>query len=58
MKKGSKKSSLWLTGLVLSIVAVMANKEKEWMQVWDESIKGKGSKLLTSGREILLPVYF
>jgi iron(III) transport system substrate-binding protein len=38
----------WLKGIELKPLqidwTVMANKEKEWMQVWDESIKGKGSK--------------
>jgi iron(III) transport system substrate-binding protein len=24
--------------------AVMAKKEKEWMEYWDENIKGKGAK--------------
>ncbi|SMF88770.1 iron(III) transport system substrate-binding protein [Paenibacillus uliginis N3/975] len=38
----------WLQGLELKPLdidwAVMAEKEKEWMQHWDENIKGKGSK--------------
>ncbi|SDN96557.1 iron(III) transport system substrate-binding protein [Paenibacillus sp. yr247] len=38
----------WLKGLELKPMQidwkVMADKEKEWMQYWDESIKGKGSK--------------
>ncbi|MFB0844044.1 extracellular solute-binding protein [Paenibacillus oleatilyticus] len=38
----------WLKGLELKPLnidwAVMAQKEKEWMQHWDENIKGKGSK--------------
>lgn len=37
----------WLQGLDLKPLpldwAVMAEKEKEWMQHWDENIKGKGS---------------
>ncbi|MEK3913864.1 extracellular solute-binding protein [Paenibacillus sp. FSL H7-0331] len=38
----------WLKGIELKPLTldwtVMANKEKDWMQYWDESIKGKGSK--------------
>ncbi|UFJ39383.1 extracellular solute-binding protein [Brevibacillus humidisoli] len=38
----------WLQGIELKPMeidwAVMAAKEKEWMQYWDENIKGKGSE--------------
>jgi len=38
----------WLKGLELKPLdidwTVMAQKEKEWMQHWDENIKGKGAK--------------
>lgn len=38
----------WLKGIELKPMnidwTVMAEKEKDWMQYWDESIKGKGAK--------------
>ncbi|MNI09687.1 Iron uptake protein A1 precursor [compost metagenome] len=38
----------WLKGIELKPMnidwTVMAEKEKEWMQYWDENIKGKGAK--------------
>ncbi|WP_256865285.1 extracellular solute-binding protein [Paenibacillus sp. 32352] len=38
----------WLKGVELKPLnldwAVMANKEMDWMQYWDENIKGKGAK--------------
>ncbi|MCR8644004.1 extracellular solute-binding protein [Paenibacillus sp. N1-5-1-14] len=45
-----KKETLpaWLKGLELKQLpldwSVMASKEKEWMDYWDQSIKGKGAK--------------
>jgi iron(III) transport system substrate-binding protein len=42
------KLPAWLQGVELKPLdldwAVMAKKEKEWMEYWDENIKGKGAK--------------
>ncbi|GAA3408451.1 extracellular solute-binding protein [Paenibacillus hodogayensis] len=44
----SKDMPAWLKGLELKPLnldwTMMADKEKDWMQYWDENIKGKGGK--------------